>query len=160
MPGRRQGILSSLDNKPCEGFLRERISQEISLRKVKPPLMNILSIDHVQLAMPAGEEEKARAFYIELLGFTEIPKPPDLAKRGGAWFEARAVQLHLGVEADFRPARKAHPAFLVDELDALIVRVQEAGCETDTSQPPLDGYKRAHVFDPFGNRIELMEKLR
>ena len=102
----------------------------------------------------------ARAFYMELLGFTEIPKPPDLAKRGGAWFEASAVQLHLGVEADFRPARKAHPAFLVDELDALIVRVQEAGYETDTSQPPLDGYKRAHVFDPFGNRIELMEKLR
>jgi catechol 2,3-dioxygenase-like lactoylglutathione lyase family enzyme len=122
--------------------------------------MKILSIDHVQLAMPAGEEEKARAFYIELLGFTEIPKPPDLAKRGGAWFEAGAVQLHLGVETDFRPARKAHPAFLVDELDALIVRVQEAGYETDTSQPPLDGYKRAHVFDPFGNRIELMEKLR
>ena len=122
--------------------------------------MKILSIDHVQLAMPAGQEEKARAFYIELLGFTEIPKPPDLAKRGGAWFEAGAVQLHLGVEADFRPARKAHPAFLVDELDALIARVQEARYETDTSQPPLDGYKRAHVFDPFGNRIELMEKLR
>ena len=121
--------------------------------------MKILSIDHVQLAMPAGEEEKARAFYTDLLGFTEIPKPPDLAKRGGAWFEAGAVQLHLGVETDFRPARKAHPAFLVDELEALIVRVQEAGYETDTSQPPLDGYKRAHVFDPFGNRIELMEKL-
>ena len=122
--------------------------------------MKILSIDHIQLAMPAGQEEKARAFYIELLGFTEIPKPPDLAKRGGAWFEAGAAQLHLGVEADFRPARKAHPAFLADELDALVARVQEAGYETDTSQPPLEGYKRAHVFDPFGNRIELMEKLR
>ena len=122
--------------------------------------MKILSIDHVQLAMPAGEEEKARAFYTDLLGFTEIPKPPDLAKRGGAWFEAGAVQLHLGVEADFHPARKAHPAFLVDELDALIARVQAAGYETDTAQPPLDGYKRAHIFDPFGNRIELMEKLR
>jgi catechol 2,3-dioxygenase-like lactoylglutathione lyase family enzyme len=121
--------------------------------------LKILSIDHVQIAMPAGAEDKARAFYIELLGFTEIPKPPDLAKRGGAWFQSGNVQLHLGVEAEFRPARKAHPAFIVDDLDSLIANVQAAGYETDTSQPPLDGYKRAHVFDPFGNRIELMEKL-
>ena len=121
--------------------------------------MTILSIDHVQIAMPAGEEDKARAFYIEQLGFIEIPKPPDLAKRGGAWFQAGNVQLHLGVEAGFRPARKAHPAFLVDDLDSLLASAQNAGYETDTSQPPLDGYKRAHVFDPFGNRIELMEKL-
>ena len=121
--------------------------------------MKILSIDHVQIAMPAGEEEKARSFYVEQLGFTEIPKPPDLAKRGGAWFQAGSVQLHLGVESDFRPARKAHPAFVVDDLEAAISNVQRAGYETDTSQPPLNGYKRAHVFDPFGNRIELMEKL-
>jgi catechol 2,3-dioxygenase-like lactoylglutathione lyase family enzyme len=122
-------------------------------------IMNILSIDHVQIAMPAGEEEKARAFYINVLGFNEIPKPAELAKRGGAWFESQIVQLHIGVEADFKPARKAHPAFIVNDLDALIANVQAAGYETDTSQPPLDGYKRAHVFDPFGNRIELMEKL-
>ena len=121
--------------------------------------MKILSIDHIQIAMPAAEEEKARTFYIKQLGFTEIPKPPDLAKRGGAWFQAGSVQLHLGVEAEFRPARKAHPAFLVDDLDSLIAKVQSAGYDTDTSQPPMDGYKRAHVFDPFGNRIELMEKL-
>jgi catechol 2,3-dioxygenase-like lactoylglutathione lyase family enzyme len=121
--------------------------------------MKILSIDHVQIAMPTGEEEKAHEFYANLLGFTEIPKPPELAKRGGAWFQSENVQLHLGVEADFKPARKAHPAFVVDDLDALITNVQSAGYETDTSQPPLDGYKRAHVFDPFGNRIELMEKL-
>ena len=121
--------------------------------------MKILSIDHVQLAMPTGEEEKAREFYINLLGFSEIPKPPELAKRGGSWFQSERVQLHLGVEADFKPARKAHPAFLVDDLEALLEKVQRAGYETDTSQPPLDGYKRAHVFDPFGNRIELMEKL-
>ena len=75
--------------------------------------MTILSIDHVQIAMPAGEEEKARAFYVDMLGFTEIPKPPELAKRGGAWFQSQNVQLHLGVEADFKPARKAHPAFIV-----------------------------------------------
>jgi catechol 2,3-dioxygenase-like lactoylglutathione lyase family enzyme len=121
--------------------------------------MKILAIDHVQIAMPAGQEEKARAFYIELLGFTELPKPPELAKRGGVWFESGNVQLHLGVEADFRPARKAHPAFIVEDLDSLIVSAQNSGYETDTSQPALDGYERAHVFDPFGNRIELMEKL-
>ncbi|MBI5353243.1 MAG: glyoxalase [Chloroflexi bacterium] len=122
--------------------------------------MTILSIDHVQLAMPAGEEDKARVFFIGLLGFQEIPKPAELAKRGGVWFESGKVQLHLGVEADFRPARKAHPAFIVDDLDALISKVQSAGFETDATQPPLDGYKRAHIFDPFGNRIELMQKIK
>lgn len=121
--------------------------------------MKILSIDHVQIAIPADEEEKARLFYGELLGFTEIPKPPELVKRGGAWFQSGNVHLHLGVEADFHPARKAHPAFLVDELDGMLANVKNAGYEVDTSQPPLEGYKRAHVFDPFGNRIELMEKL-
>ncbi len=121
--------------------------------------MTILSIDHVQLAMPAGEEDKARAFYVNVLGFTEISKPASLAKRGGAWFQSESAQLHLGVEADFKPARKAHPAFLVSDLDSLIAKIQNAGYETDTSQPTLAGYKRAHVFDPFGNRIELMEKI-
>ena len=121
--------------------------------------MTIVSIDHVQIAMPPNEEDKARAFYIDVLGFVEVPKPTELAKRGGAWFESQGVQLHLGVESDFKPARKAHPAFIVSGLDALIANVQKAGFETDTSQPPLDGYKRAHVFDPFGNRIELMEKV-
>ncbi len=121
--------------------------------------MKIISIDHVQLAMPAGEEEKARAFFVNVLGFMEMPKPAELAKRGGVWFESGQVQLHLGVEADFHPARKAHPAFIVDDLDSIIANVQQAGYKTDTSQPPLDGYKRAHIFDPFGNRIELMQKL-
>ncbi len=120
--------------------------------------MKILSIDHIQLAMPAGGEEKAREFFVSILGFHEIPKPATLAARGGAWFESENVQLHIGVESDFRPARKAHPAFLVDDLAALLAEVQSAGYETDTNQPPLDGYKRAHIFDPFGNRIELMEK--
>ena len=121
--------------------------------------MKVQSIDHVQIAMPSGEEEKARSFYVDILGFTENPKPPELAKRGGAWFQSESVQLHLGVEEDFHPARKAHPAFIVSDLDALITKIQIAGYETDTSQPPLDGYNRAHVFDPFGNRIELMERI-
>lgn len=121
--------------------------------------MKILSIDHVQIAMPAGEEETARAFYINILGFSEIPKPAELLKRGGAWFQSETVQLHLGVDGDFHPARKAHPAFVVDDLNAILEKVQLAGYEWDESQPPLDGYKRAHVYDPFGNRIELMERV-
>ena len=115
--------------------------------------MKILSIDHVQIAMPPDEEDRAREFYVNILGFTEIPKPAELAKRGGAWFQSENVQLHLGVEQDFHPARKAHPAFIVDDLNMLITKAQSAGFKTDNTQPPLDGYKRAHVFDPFGNRI-------
>ena len=121
--------------------------------------VKILAIDHVQLAMPAGEEDKARTFYGGVLGLTEIAKPAELAKRGGVWFQSGAVALHLGVEADFRPARKAHPALVVDDLDAFLKACQDGGLETDTSQPALEGFKRGHVFDPFGNRIELMEKL-
>ena len=102
-------------------------------------------------------EREARAFFVDLLGFREVPKPPALAKRGGVWFESDSVKLHIGVETDFHPARKAHPAFVVDNLDELVAKIQRAGFETDTTQPPLDGYKRAHIFDPFGNRIELME---
>jgi catechol 2,3-dioxygenase-like lactoylglutathione lyase family enzyme len=120
--------------------------------------MTILSMDHIQIAIPVAGEEKARSFYINVLGFVEIPKPAELARRGGAWFQSGSVQLHLGVEADFHAARKAHPAFLVDDLDGLIGKIHSAGFETDGTQPPLDGYKRIHVFDPFGNRIELMEK--
>lgn len=121
--------------------------------------MTIISINHVQIAMPEGEEDIARAFYINILGFTEIPKPSALIKRGGVWFQSENVQLHLGVEKYFRSARKAHPAFIVDELEPLLEKIQRAGYEWDESQPPLDGYKRAHVYDPFGNRIELMKRM-
>ncbi|MGH8245356.1 MAG: VOC family protein [Gammaproteobacteria bacterium] len=122
-------------------------------------MMKILSVDHIQLAMPAGEEERARKFYADVLGMREIPKPPELAKHGGLWLQAGDVQLHLGIQADFHPARKAHPGFIIDDLEAFIARILESGHAVDSSQPALDGYKRAHVFDPFGNRIELMEKL-
>jgi len=117
--------------------------------------MTILGIDHVQLAMPPGREDEARAFYAGLLGLLEIPKPPELARRGGAWFETAAVKLHLGVEADFRPARKAHPALLVRELPALVLRLRDAGVEV--VEDPLEGHYRVYVADPFGNRLELME---
>ena len=120
--------------------------------------MRIYEFDHVQIAMPAGREDEARRFYCEVLGLTEVAKPAALASRGGAWFESGTVRIHLGVEADFRPARKAHPALLVEGLDELISALQAAGYEVDRAQPQLDGYKRVHAFDPFGNRIELMER--
>ncbi|HEY6331742.1 MAG TPA: VOC family protein [Blastocatellia bacterium] len=118
--------------------------------------MEIYSIDHVQLAMPPGEEARAREFYVGLLGLTEVPKPPVLAKRGGCWFEHGQVKIHLGIESDFRAAKKAHPALLVRGLDELTDRCRQAGCKV-TPDHELEGYNRAYVEDPFGNRIELME---
>lgn len=112
-------------------------------------------LHHVQLAMPEGGEARARAFYAGLLGLPEVAKPPLLARRGGCWFEEGAVRLHLGVEGDFRPARKAHPAFVVDDLDALLRRLAEAGVEA-VPDDAIPGVRRVYVADPFGNRIELM----
>jgi catechol 2,3-dioxygenase-like lactoylglutathione lyase family enzyme len=119
--------------------------------------MSVVAIDHVQLAMPAGREDDARAFYAGLLGIPEQPKPPELAKRGGAWFENGAVKLHLGVEADFRPAKKAHPALRVHDLAALVARLRAAG--VDVVDEAMPGYHRVYVADPFGNRLELLEPL-
>ena len=118
--------------------------------------MSIQAIDHVQLAMPSGQEDAARAFYCDVLGLEEVPKPQDLARRGGAWFERGGVRVHLCVEADFRPAKKAHPAFLVDNLETLVERCNVAGIDAkeDTKLP---GFRRAYVSDPFGNRIEIMQ---
>jgi catechol 2,3-dioxygenase-like lactoylglutathione lyase family enzyme len=118
--------------------------------------MPILRLDHVQLAMPPGKEDEARAFYQGRLGIPEQVKPPHLAARGGCWFEKGPVKVHLGVEKDFVPARKAHPAFIVDDLAALVVSLEQAGYPVIEDQP-LDGYLRRYVNDPFGNRIELME---
>lgn len=118
----------------------------------------IKALHHVQLAMPAGREADARAFYCDILGMTEKPKPEHLAKRGGAWFVAGGAEVHLGVEQDFRPAKKAHPALLVDDLRATLEHCAAAGVEITRDQP-LPGYDRAYVTDPFGNRIELLEKL-
>ena len=106
--------------------------------------------------MPPGMESAAREFYQDVLGIPEVPKPPQLAKRGGAWFERGSLKIHLGVEADFRPARKAHPALLVVDLESMIVRLKERNVEV-IDDDPLEGYLRVYVADPFGNRIELME---
>ena len=119
--------------------------------------MKIVGLEHVQLAMPAGEEDKAREFYSGVLGLIEVQKPLDLAKRGGAWFEVAGVKVHLGVEADFRPARKAHPAFLVSGIDELTARCRQSGYDVIDDQP-LPGYDRIYVYDPFGNRLEFMQQ--
>jgi catechol 2,3-dioxygenase-like lactoylglutathione lyase family enzyme len=113
------------------------------------------AIDHVQLAMPPGQEEVARQFYGETLGMKELSKPPELAKRGGCWFESGGVQVHLGIENDFRPAKKAHPALRCGEYDALVSRLKRNGVEVITDDG-LPGVARCYIHDPFGNRIELI----
>jgi catechol 2,3-dioxygenase-like lactoylglutathione lyase family enzyme len=118
--------------------------------------MALRAIDHVQLAMPRGGEPLARAFYEGLLGVTEVPKPADLAARGGCWFERGALKIHLGVEDHFRPARKAHPGFIVDGLRALAAKLRQADCRV-TEGESFDGNIRFFVDDPFGNRIELID---
>jgi catechol 2,3-dioxygenase-like lactoylglutathione lyase family enzyme len=118
----------------------------------------IRALHHVQLAMPRGREDEARAFYRDALGMTEQAKPENLARRGGVWFSAGDAQVHLGVEDDFRPAKKAHPALLVENLTELLERCRNAGCAVATDEP-LPGYERAYVADPFGNRIELLEPI-
>jgi catechol 2,3-dioxygenase-like lactoylglutathione lyase family enzyme len=118
--------------------------------------MRVLGIDHVQIAMPKGSEDRARGFYGEILGMKEIPKPQALAGRGGCWFASGAAQVHLGVEESFRPARKAHPALVVEGLDEILAKCQAAGLPT-RPDAEVDGRRRVHVFDPFGNRLELME---
>jgi catechol 2,3-dioxygenase-like lactoylglutathione lyase family enzyme len=121
--------------------------------------MRIEDLDHVQVAMPPGGEERARAFYGDLLGLPEIPKPTNLAARGGVWFAVGPRQLHLGVEPDFRPARKAHPAFRVRGLAGLVERCRAAGVAV-VEDEPLPGFDRVYLTDPFGNRLELLEPRR
>lgn len=113
------------------------------------------AIDHVQLAMPRGEEARARVFYATLLGMNEVAKPAELAKRGGCWFVSGAVQIHLGVEDDFRAAKKAHPALRCLDYDGLTARLRAAGADV-REDDSIPGLRRCHVFDPFGNRIELI----
>ena len=106
-----------------------------------------------------GEATKAVAFYEGVLGIPHVPKPPHLAARGGRWFERGDLKVHLGVDPDFRPATKAHPALLVDDVRAIAAAVTAAGLRV-VDDEPLEGYDRVYVEDPFGNRIELMEPLR
>ena len=118
--------------------------------------MPILGLNHVQIAIPVGGEERARQFYTNILGFIEIEKPAPMAGRNSIWFAAGPVNLHLGIEADFHAATRAHPAFVVEGLDEIVASCECAGvpAKPDTS---FNGFRRIHVFDPFGNRLELME---
>lgn len=118
--------------------------------------MRVTGIDHVQVAAPAGCEEAARAFYGELLGLEELPKPEALAARGGCWFRAGSEQLHVGVEADFAPARKAHPGFVVDDLEALRAKLRAAGHDP-RDDDTIPGTRRFYAEDPFGNRLEFRQ---
>jgi catechol 2,3-dioxygenase-like lactoylglutathione lyase family enzyme len=115
-----------------------------------------LVIHHVQLACPPGSEAALRAFYTGVLGFDEIPKPPVLAARGGCWFRGHGIELHLGVEEDFRPARKAHPGLLVSGLDAWAERLRGAGSPV-RYDGDFPGMRRFYSEDPHGNRLEFLE---
>jgi len=113
------------------------------------------AIDHVQLAMPEGGEEMARHFYVEVLAMAELPKPAELAKRGGCWFQSGTVQVHSGVENDFRPAKKAHPAFRCQDYEACVSHLLKSEIAV-TEVNDIPGVRRCHIHDPFGNRIELI----
>ena len=125
---------------------------------VSGPVARIAQIDHVQLAMPVGREADAIAFYEDLLGIPNVPKPAALAVRGGCWFEDGELRIHLGVEADFRPAKKAHPALRVVGLPELVQRLRSHGLVVRDDEM-LPGHERVYVDDPFGNRIELLEPI-
>ena len=116
----------------------------------------LVAIDHVQLAMPRGGEDRARGFFAGLLGLDEQPKPALLAARGGCWFSNGDIAVHLGVEEDFRPARKAHPALRVEGYEDLCAALEAAG-HTVRPDDEIPGVRRCHVDDPFGNRIELID---
>ena len=120
-------------------------------------MTGMLAYDHVQLAIPRGGEDRMRAFFVYLIGMREVPKPDTLSPQG-CWFEAGEVSLHIGVDPDFRPATKAHPAFLTGDLAGLRARLEAAGvaCREDK---PVEGYQRFFTQDPFGNRLEFMQKV-
>jgi hypothetical protein len=137
------------------GVLTERrrcqvaeVAQKARILREEAGPMPVKCLDHVQLAMPPGREEEARAFYGGVLGISDVPKPPHLAKRGGCWFEQDALKVHLGLEADFKPARKVHPAFIVSDLGELVARLEIRGYRV-VEDEPLEGYNRRYVDDPF-----------
>lgn len=121
-------------------------------------LRQILALDHIQLAMPMGREEEAEGFYAGVLGFVTRQKPAELADRGGCWFRSGDADLHLGVDPNFVPASKAHPAFLTNDLDALGLALEATGVNVviDTQ---VAGFRRFYCSDPFGNRLEFLERV-
>ncbi|CUU53587.1 Catechol 2,3-dioxygenase [Parafrankia irregularis] len=122
---------------------------------VSAPYTGVLGLHHLQLAIPAGAEDACRAFWCDLLGLTEVPKPPPMAARGGAWFRGAGFELHVGVDPAFTPAAKAHPAILVDDIDALSERLAAAGIAVTWSHD-FPGHRHFYSPDPVGNRIEFI----
>ncbi len=116
-------------------------------------------LHHVLTAVPPDSEDTARSFYVGLLGLCEVSKPASLAARGGLWLSTGSIDLHLGIDPDFLPARKAHIALLVEDLDQLRVRLASAEIELGPIELELPGFRRCYVQDPFGNRLELMQSL-
>ncbi|MGN6721263.1 MAG: VOC family protein [Marmoricola sp.] len=120
--------------------------------------MAVLALHHVQVGASAGGEDDQRRFYAEGLGLAQVEKPEPLRGRGGCWFRGGVVEVHVGIEPDFRPAAKAHPAFVVDQLDRVLERLRELGFPIDlTEEHTFPGFRRAHVCDGAGNRVELLE---
>ena len=115
----------------------------------------LTGIDHIQIAAPPGSEDEARKFYGELLGMEEIPKPENLKGRGGCWFLCGSQEVHIGIQQDFMPAKKAHPGFTVNALEQLKLRLEEANYVI-SEEPPIEGRSRFFTHDPFGNRIEFL----
>ncbi|MER7697121.1 MULTISPECIES: glyoxalase [unclassified Streptomyces] len=118
--------------------------------------VGLAAVDHVQLTAPPGSEDALRGFYADALGMTEIPKPPVLAARGGCWFASGPVQLHLGVEEDFHPAKKAHPGLRVTGIVAYAARLETHGVAVEWGGA-LPGHRRFYAHDPVGNRLEFLE---
>lgn len=121
--------------------------------------MKITGLHHVQLAMPPGQEQTATEFYEGLLGIPRVPKPAELEARGGCWFETAEVRIHLGVEQDFRPAAKAHPALVVEGIGALRSKLA-ANNVAVADGASLPGFTRFYANDPFGNRLEFLSPVK
>jgi catechol 2,3-dioxygenase-like lactoylglutathione lyase family enzyme len=122
------------------------------------PEAAFLHLDHIQLAIPAGSEGACRAFFVDVLGMRELAKPPVLAKRGGLWLKAGTVEIHLGVDSQFRPAAKAHPGIAIVNIDALAARLAAAKHTVRWADPDeIPGRRRFFTDDPVGNRLEFLE---
>ena len=117
------------------------------------------AIDHIQLAAPKGSEDTARKFFKNILGFEEVEKPEELKKRGGVWFEFGNYQIHIGIEEPFYPAKKAHPAFEIENIEELKKHLVTNGIDV-IEDDKLPGAKRFYISDPFGNRMELLEWIK
>ena len=151
------------DNRQGGGEGRRRKGPAFSIAPIgraayQPNPMPVIGLDHILIAIPEGAEPQAIRFYCGLLGFSQIEKPKELAGRGGVWMRAGDFILHLGTEKDFVAPRRAHPGFLVDNLATMIETLRAENVEL-TFDIPLLGYDRVHIRDPFGNRIELLQRL-